>query len=273
MSYFICPICKQELTLIGGSYLCPKKHCFDLSRKGFLNLLLSQKSHHGDNHLMVSARRSFLEQGYYLPLLDVLKKQLLDYSHSGCTILDCGCGECWYTAGLYEYLKENGIKSDFFGIDVSKEAISAGASRCRELKLAVATVYDVPLPDNSCDIIVSLFAPFAPLEYRRLLRKNGIFITAFPMQEHLWELKKAVYDKPYKNEVSDMNIDGFMLKSSETVHKIIKLRTNQDILSLFSMTPYFYKTSGKDKEKLNSLNSLETQIHFCCAVYEKTDAT
>ncbi len=269
MSYFICPVCRIPLKREEHSCRCENNHCFDISRKGFINLLRSQKSSHGDDKLMVNARRNFLNKGYYNPLLDVLKNQVSAVSHESCTILDCGCGECWYTANIYEHLLKNNINTEFFGIDVSKEAIFAGAGRNKSLKLAVGTVFDVPLADNSCDIIISLFAPFAREEYLRLLKSDGYFITAFPMENHLWELKKAVYDKPYKNEVADMKIDGFSLIEKQIVHKTIIICTNEDIQSLFSMTPYYYKTSRSDKEKLNLLDSLETQIHFCAAVYRK----
>lgn len=269
MNYFICPICKEPLVREEHSCRCVNNHCFDISRKGFVNLLRSQKSSHGDDKLMVNARRDFLDKGYYKPLLDVLKKQILSVSEPGCTILDCGCGECWYTANIYEYLLQNNINPDFFGIDVSKEAIFSGASRNKALKLAVGTVFDIPIADNSIDIIISLFAPFSRKEYIRLLKPNGYFITAFPMENHLWELKQAVYDNPYKNEVADMEIIGFNLEKKEIIHVEIDLCTNKDIQSLFSMTPYYYKTSKTDKEKLDKLNSLRTQIHFCSAVYKK----
>ena len=269
MNNFICPVCKSEFTKNNNSYICRNNHCFDISKKGTVNLLRSNKSAHGDDKLMVNARRSFLDKGYYLPLLEVLKKQLCSAAKNKCTILDCGCGECWYTANLYKHLEDNGIESDFYGIDVSKEAILAGASRNRNLKLAVGTVFDIPLPDKSCDIILSLFAPFSHSEYIRLLKEKGFFITAFPMENHLWELKKAVYEKPYPNEVSDMNIEGFELVRKEIIHETIKLQINEDILSLFSMTPYYYKTSRSDKEKLEKLSELETQIHFCAAVYQR----
>lgn len=269
MSYFICPICKESFEKVNNSYICKNNHCFDISKKGTVNLLRSQKSSHGDDKLMVNARRSFLNKGYYTPLLDVLKKQVLTVSENDCTILDCGCGECWYTANIYEHLERNGISADFFGIDVSKEAIIAGAGRNKALKLAVGTVFDIPLPDNSCDAIISLFAPFSRDEYIRLLKKKGCFITAFPMENHLWELKEAVYEKPYQNEVSDMKIDGFELIEKEIIHQKITLDTNEDIISLFSMTPYYYKTSREDRAKLDKLDTLETQIHFCAAVYRK----
>lgn len=269
MNYFICPVCKEKLIKEKNSYLCKNKHCFDISKKGTINLLRSQKASHGDDKLMVNSRRNFLNKGYYAPLLDVLKEQVLSVAENGCTILDCGCGECWYTANIYEYLEANGITCNFFGIDVSKEAILAGAGRNKALNLAVGTVYDVPLADKTCDIIISLFAPFSRDEYIRLLNEKGCFITAFPLEHHLWELKKAVYEKPYKNIVSDMNIEGFQLIDEKVIHQTIKLESNEDIISLFSMTPYYYKTSKADQDKLKVLESLETQIHFCAALYRK----
>ena len=269
MSYFICPICKENFIISNNSCKCSNNHCFDISRKGTVNLLRSQKSSHGDDKIMVNARRDFLNKGYYTPLLNQLKEQVLSVASDPCTILDCGCGECWYTAGIYEHLQKNGIRSDFLGIDVSKNAIIAGAGRNKELKLAVATVFDIPMANNSCDIILSLFAPFSPQEYIRLLKEKGFFITTFPLEEHLWELKKAVYEKPYKNEVSDMKIEGFELIQNISIHEYINLKSTEDILSLFSMTPYYYKTSQNDKAKLEKLETLKTQIHFCVAVYRK----
>lgn len=155
------------------------------------------------------------------------------------------------------------------GIDVSKEAVMAGASRDKSLKLAVASVYDIPVREKSCDIVISLFAPFSPDEYRKVLKDSGYFITAFPLEEHLWELKSAVYETPYKNEVSDMEITGFELMKSEDVHSKINLCTNDDIKSLFAMTPYYYKTSEADRKKLDNIDTLETTTEFRVAVYKK----
>ena len=174
MSYFICPVCREPFTVKNNSCICSNNHCFDISRKGTVNLLRSQKSSHGDDKIMVNARKNFLNNGYYQPLLDVLNSQIISVAADGCTILDCGCGECWYTANIYEHLLHNGINSNFLGIDVSKEAIMAGAGRNKALKLAIATVFDIPVSDNSCDIVISLFAPFSPKEYSRILKEKAI---------------------------------------------------------------------------------------------------
>lgn len=266
---FICPKCKKSLFKDGNSLKCSEGHCYDISRKGTVNLLLSNKSSHGDDKLMVNARKAFLDKGYYLPLLEELKKAVDKYAENGDSIVDCGCGECWYTSEIYNYLSDKGKTTDMIGIDVSKEAINAGASRSRKLRLAVGTVFDIPVADNSTDIVISLFAPFSGKEYLRILKDKGVYITAFPLENHLFELKEAVYDNPYRNEVADMEVEGFELIYSVDVHNKINICTNEDILALFSMTPYYYKTSEKDRSKLNSLSSLVTTIHFRIACYHK----
>lgn len=268
MSNFICPVCKRELHKTEKSYVCPENHCFDISRKGTVNLLISQKSRHGDDKLMVNARRDFLNKGYYIALLDKLCQTLEKITSQGDTIVDCGCGECWYTDGLHKYLKNIGKSAEFIGIDVSKEAILSGASRNRELCLAVGTVFDMPIKDKCCNTAISLFAPFAPDEYKRILKDDGYFVTAFPLEEHLWELKEAVYEQPYKNEVADMNIDGFALIKTEDIKTDITLTSTADIEALFAMTPYYYKTSKSDKDKLSKLGALTTKIQFRIAVYK-----
>ena len=48
-----------------------------------------------------------------------------------------------------------------------------------------------------------------------------------------------------------------------------ELRKKYDIDNIFKMTPYYYKTGRSDAEKLLSLSTLETTVHFGVEVYEK----
>ena len=75
MSLFICPVCKENLTELEKLYRCENGHCFDKSKFGYVNLLQSQKSsakRHGDDRMMVRARRDFLDKGYFKALADKL---------------------------------------------------------------------------------------------------------------------------------------------------------------------------------------------------------
>ncbi len=269
MVNFICPVCKNELVRVENSLKCSKGHCFDISRKGVVNLLISNKSHHGDDKRMVNARREFLGKGYYAPLRERIAELAAKYAADGCTLLDCGCGECSYTADIAEKLTGSGISADIIGIDVSKDALNAGASRHTGARLAAASVYGIPLPDRSCDIVLALFSPFSGSEYLRVLKDGGIYITAFPLEDHLFELKQAVYDVPYKNKVAPLAVTGFELLENSEVRFTMRLSTNSDIISLFEMTPYCYKTSPADRAKLDGYDEMTVNACFGTAVYRK----
>ena len=49
----------------------------------------------------------------------------------------------------------------------------------------------------------------------------------------------------------------------------ISLDNSDDIMNLFKMTPYYYKTGREETEKLSRLTDLETAVHFAVEVYEK----
>ncbi len=269
MTDFLCPVCHNILSQKDKSMKCIKGHCFDISRKGTVNLLISNRSGHGDDKRMVNARKNFLDKGYYSPLKETVCRLITRYSGKGSTILDCGCGEGYYTAAVSESLSGAGISCEIIGIDVSKEAINRASARHAGIRLAEASVFGIPLVDKSCDIILALFSPFSGKEYLRVLKDKGVYITAFPLENHLFELKQAIYDKPYKNIVSPLETDGFMLEQYEECRFKVSLSSNKDIVSLFEMTPYCYKTSASDRAKLDILDRLEVTAEFGAAVYRK----
>ena len=68
-----CPKCDKKLNIVDKSYRCENGHSYDIAKKGYVNLLMSQQSsqkRHGDDKLMVRSRRDFLEKGYYSDLCD-----------------------------------------------------------------------------------------------------------------------------------------------------------------------------------------------------------
>jgi 23S rRNA (guanine745-N1)-methyltransferase len=270
MAGFICPVCGKALELRDRSYICPEAHCFDVSKSGYVNLLMSQKSgNHGDDKLMVKARRDFLEKGYYDALRDKITETVKKYASDGSVILDAGCGECYYTSHFCDCLAQAGISSEVLAVDISKNALAAAKSRSKEIKKAVASIFHLPVADSSCDIIVNVFAPFCREEFLRVLKPDGIYIQIIPLEEHLWELKNIVYEKPYKNEVGAYVIEGFELaKASELRRKVI-LKETADIRNLFMMTPYYYRTSEKDFQKLLTVSSLKVSTEFAVLAFRK----
>jgi len=272
MSAFICPVCKNDLVMQSKVLSCINNHCFDVSKYGYVNLLQSQKQslkRHGDDKLMVRARKEFLDSGYYTPLLIKILDVVDEFATEHIRILDAGCGECWYTANIMEHLKKRGIPASVCGIDIAKDALIAGTRRNSEIELAVASIFSIPVADSSCDIIFNFFAPVAGDEYKRILKSDGILIRAIPLRFHLWELKCSVYDKPYENDDIDLALDGFTLIKQHEVKDVIYIPSKEDIQNLFKMTPYYYKTSKADQVKLQKLDSLNTKIEFGILVYKK----
>lgn len=264
MTYFKCPNCGQALEEQERSYVCSKGHQFDRAKSGYVNLLMSQKDkmkQHGDDKLMVRARREFLDKGYYGLLLDQIKNVFDRFSSNH--ILDAGCGECWYTESL--------LKSGrtVYGVDISKNAVDLGSKRNSDLMLAVGSTFDLPIIDDSFDACLSVFAPFKIEEIFRVLKDDGIFVQVFPLANHLMELKEIVYDHPYANDVDVKMYEGFQLLDVMQIKGPIEITSTEDILNVFKMTPYAHRTPKENIERLTKYSYLNVGLEFGLAIYRK----
>lgn len=92
---------------------------------------------------------------------------------------------------------------------------------------------------------------------------------AIPDVNHLFGLKKVLYERPYKNTVEDSSLSGLKLISEDKISYKLLLDSSDKISSLFMMTPYAYRTPKEARERLLSLESLETDIEFIVFTYEK----
>lgn len=271
MPTFLCPVCHNPLAG-EASLRCDKGHCFDRSKSGYVNLLdIKQKRSKlpGDNKQMAAARRDFLNGGFYEPLSDAVNsacEQLLANCNAP-AVLDAGCGEGYYTERLFRFLEESGSCPELYGVDISKFALDIAAKRCKKAHFAVASAFHMPLPDASFDLILNLFAPYSGAEYIRLLKPEGYFLMAIPGENHLWELKQAVYPKPYKNKPKSPELEGFAFLSSQTIRYRLTLENGEDIQHLFAMTPYYYRTPEEGLKRLAALSHLEVQCEFELLLY------
>lgn len=274
MSGFICPVCKEPLDDCGTSYKCENNHCFDKSKFGYVNLLRSNQSsakRHGDDRMMVRARRDFLDKGYYAFLKDRICGICNEILPATSLILDAGCGECYYSSAVEETLTESGKNTAVFGVDISKDALEFASKRRSGVTTAVASVFNMPFADETFDSVLNVFSPEAFEEFRRLLKKGGFLIRVIPLEKHLLELKEFIYETAYLNEVAEKEIDGFELVEEIELVKKLDISTNEDINNLFKMTPYYYKTGRDDQLKIQSVESLNLTAQFCIRVYRKED--
>ncbi len=232
-----------------------------------MNLLMSQQSslkRHGDDKLMVKARRDFLSGGYYEPLCRKLCETVSVFVPDGGVIADIGCGEGYYTGAIMD----SGAY-DIYGIDISKDALRFASKALKNGEFAVASAFALPFSDESADCILNIFAPSAYEEFYRILKSDGYLIKAVPLEDHLWGLKCALYEEPYKNKPEKRNDELFELVSENEIKYEIQLEDSEAIGNLFKMTPYYYKTGREESEKLLSMTELTTTVHFNVEIYKK----
>lgn len=269
-----CPVCGLELTCNGKQYFCSKGHSFDLSQKGYINLLLvnnKKTKDPGDNKQMMKSRREFLNKGYYVKLSRAINDAMIQCLKENTeTILDAGCGEGYYLSNLKNSIKNAGKSNiEFFGMDISKAAVNMAASRDKEINFLVGSSFNIPIQHETVDIILRNFAPGDPKEFYRILKKNGKLFIVTPGIMHLFQLKEALYESARKNEEKQDNIEGFQHKGHEEIKYEIELNENTDIKNLISMTPYYWSISEEMRNSLDSISYIKTTLHFNIDIYEK----
>lgn len=271
MPKLICPICGEKLNLIDKSYVCPNRHCFDRAKSGYVNLLPPAPGgkRHGDDKLMVKARSRFLDKGFYNPLSDAIASCVDSFTGSTVNVVDAGCGEGKYTADLLHKLESSSKQADIVGIDISKEALICAAKRSKALTLCTASTAHMPLPDAWADVVLNIFSPFMPEEFLRVLKTGGRLVRIVPLEGHLWELKELIYDVPYPNPPMDMEAEGFKIADVQKLCYEIELNSSEEIMDLFMMTPYYYKTGAADQQKAEKAEHLRTRLEFGIYAYEK----
>ncbi len=267
----ICPVCFLPLHIEEKRAICPKGHCFDRARQGHFNLLCDSSSKgHGDSMEMLLARRQFLDAGYYKILADSVSETVARHFPSGGTLLDAGCGEGYYTEKVMEKLTEQGKNPHLFAFDIAKDAARLTAVRMKkEGTFFAASTFHIPMESGSVNVAMSLFAPYSEAEFLRVLAPGGYLLRAVPLEEHLFSLKRAVYENPTVNEAKAVIGEGFSLLSQENIRGQIYLEGPEAIQSLFEMTPYAHKTGSRDRKKLEEIDSLATEIAFGVLLYQK----
>lgn len=258
----ICPVCRENLIQDGITLKCRNNHSFDIAKENYVNLLLTSKKGDsmGDDRLSARSRRDFLNRGYY----SVLKNELVElFSDKSGTVLDICCGEGYYTSAI-------GANPNLrvYGFDLAREMVRLAAKR-GGAEYFVANMAAIPVRDEAFDYATHLFAPFNEKELARVLKRGGRLFSVVPGSQHLFGLKEMLYDKPYLNDEKLPETQLLSIVSKRKISAEIELESPEDIEAVFRMTPYYFHTSEKDKEKLKGLSSLKTKVEFVIGEYVK----
>jgi 23S rRNA (guanine745-N1)-methyltransferase len=267
-----CPLCKTTISLASNAIKCEKNHSFDKAKSGYVNLLpvqFKKSKAPGDDKAMVKARREFHQLNAYKPLKDKLVELLLsalyndEKSNVPLKVYDAGCGEGSYLNALVSGIEDAGLPCNGAGSDISKIAVELASKAYKKSQFVVASSYELPLVDNTQDIVLQVFAPGSTEEYHRVLKTQGVLITVDPAQDHLFEVKARVYDNPKKHEMRDDIRDGFVRICSERLSFDIALPTLEQRLALIKMTPFYWKLpEGKINKIVASLDAVSADFYI-----------
>ena len=177
----------------GGSrsLVCPEGHTFDIARQGYVNLL-SPHSHRGtaDTADMVEARDAFLRGGSFEPLSSMVAEEAricLGEETSGC-VVDVGAGTGYYLVHVLDRLS----RAVGLALDLSVYAARRAARAHPRMGAVVCDAWGaLPVCTVSADLVLSVFSPRNPSEFRRILRPDGVLLVAAPNRRHLHELVRG----------------------------------------------------------------------------------
>ena len=266
MSLIICPNCKSALNKEEKTLKCLNGHSFDIAKDGYVNLLLANQKKRlnpGDNKEMMLARETFLTTKHYDFLIEHIDSFIKvcifksDKSFEELNLLDLGCGSGYYTRNILSKTRINKI-----GIDISKPGIRKASKNDKQSSYFISSIFDLPIEEQSINIILNIFSPVSISEVIRVLKPEGYFIKVIPGENHMVEIAKQVYDEfiPHQSSIEEeiSSEEKLQLIKVEKLEKKIYLK-GEDLQNQIAMTPYYYKF---ESEVLNQLKELEVTISF-----------
>jgi len=262
---YLCPICASSLGYSEKVFRCASNHCFDLAKEGYVNLLPVQFKHSkdpGDNKEMVNARRSFLEKGFYKPLIESITLLYEKYGKVNGNVLDAGCGEGYYTN------QHKNESNSVYGVDIAKTAIKVASKKYKNCHFSVGTLSKLPFEESMFDWIYSIYAPILENEFTRVLKKNGYLLTVTPADNHLFELKSLIYREAKQHDTSKSPIKNLEIVEEKRINYVIEFENSEDIINLLSMTPFAFKTTQELLNHLRSLSTFKCQADFLVRLYK-----
>lgn len=133
----------------------------------------------------------------------------------------------------------------------------------------MSSVYHLPVVTASTDLILSVFSPIVENEFKRVLTANGAVIIVTPAPNHLHEMAALIFDKvkPHSSNAVEKMSTHFTHDYSTRISFNIELNSNDALLSLLKMTPYYWSTEPERLENLTAKNELSVTCDFMVDVF------
>ena len=132
---------------------------------------------------------------------------------------------------------------------------------------------------NRCEVasfarILRFFAVFfaltLPEEFRRVLRRDGLFFQVLAAEDHLLGLKSVLYDElTHKEKNTVPALPGFCLVESRPIRFSFTVEGAQ-LYSLFAMTPHLFRVGKSGVQRLADTSQLRDTASCVLNVYRAT---
>jgi 23S rRNA (guanine745-N1)-methyltransferase len=283
----ICPVCGGRLAQVRRTLACSQAHSFDISREGYVNLLLTSGKRPkilGDTRDMLLARRDFLDRGHYAPLSETINQRVADClgdvsrwseEFTPTCIVDVGCGEGYYVGRLKRQLDDQLGCSDicYFGMDISKEAARLAAKRYGEIRFIVADIKRKALfVDGSVRVVLNVFAPRNPVELARIAAPGGMLLVVIPDPDHLENLRADLgllgIEPDKEQRVVEQFAETYRMAGTQTIAYDMHLN-GQDLFDLVRMTPNYWHASDGTWDEVKAVESVQTRASFTLLEFQR----
>lgn len=274
---FRCPLCTSRMRVAEGkSLVCAGGHCFDIAKRGYVNLLTHALTTKYDKRLFES-RAAINDGGFFEPLnrqIGQWMMRLLGAESEPVHILDAGCGEGSVLSAVVGKLsRETGGEFVSVGADLAKEGIAIAARKYPGSVWCVADLAKSPFAGKRFDFILNVLAPAGYAEFDRLLKDDGIVIKVIPESGYLQELREVWYEETDKHVYSNRNTlerfrEHFDLVDRQRVH--YRVAVNDSLIEpLVRMTPLSWGVGEKRLHKALGMKLTEITVDLSMVIGKK----
>lgn len=278
INLFKCPICGNRMFLNElKSIYCLNNHCFDISKRGYVNLLLKSIKSHYDKKLFES-RNIICRSSFFKPIIECISDMIIEgmgnINSNNIKIVDAGCGEGSHLTKVIDSLhSKNNANFLGVGIDISKEGIQIASRDYPNNIWCVADLARMPFMDGQFNAVLNILTPSNYTEFYRIITDEGLLIKVVPGSKYLKELRSLFYNKTDKQTYSNERIikyfsSNFNILSTENIE--YKTMVNKENLKhLINMTPLSWGIAHEEVQKVLNLGINEITVDMTIILGKK----
>ncbi|MBA4493841.1 methyltransferase domain-containing protein [Paenactinomyces guangxiensis] len=275
---FMCLLCGATMNMNQSySLICLNRHCFDLSKYGYIHLLPNPVKPAKYDKKLFESRHVICRSGFFAgmtrEIAHIVRNEIMNAKPKRIHILDVGCGEGSHLADLAKNLSSAGSEILGVGTDISKDAVRIASREYPGLIWCVSDLARSPFRDRQFDVILSIFSPANYSEFARMLDDEGVLIKVVPGRNYLKELRKIFYGQTGRQTYSNEHVVTHFSKHYNLIYtqqlQYEKRLDLSELNHLIHMTPLSWGKTEETMQKVLQSNISSATIDVIVLVGKK----